>query len=61
MSKIQEQKAERSFELHQKLEEIYRESESFDDFCEKGVNYINQVPDMTAQEVYEELQSKYAD
>jgi hypothetical protein len=47
-------------ELNQKLEEIYRESETYDEFCERGNKYINQVPDMTAQELYQELQNKYA-
>ena len=41
------------------LEQCYMRSENFDEFCERCNKQVNEVPDMTAQEVYEELQSKY--
>jgi len=43
------------------LEQCYMESESFDEFCELCNKQVNKVPDMTALEVYQELQSKYED
>ena len=43
------------------LEVCYRECQSFDEFCERCNKQVNEVPDMTALEVYQELQSKYED
>ena len=41
------------------LKACYMECQSFDEFCERCNKQVNEVPDMTALEVYEELQSKH--
>ena len=41
------------------LKQCYQNCESFDEFCERCNKQVNEVPNMTAQEVYEELQSKH--
>jgi len=43
------------------LEQCYMECDNFDQFCEHCNKQVNEVTDMTAQEVYEELQAKYED
>ena len=43
------------------LKECYQNSDNFDNFCERCNKQVNEVPDMTALEVYQELQSKYED
>ena len=43
----------------QTLEECLQNTETYDEFCEKCGKFINEQTDMTAQELWEEYQSRF--